>query len=175
MFYLYFRTIQCLIYGFFGNKIHPSSVTRRTFFCNFFDTDWFNGMQSGAFFSYTDASRWEVAIRCGFFWPSLKKGWVIIVAGQRVIYRRRLAIFRKFILETQIVGCDDKWIYQVQKFKQKGDTKCIVFSKLGIRAQAKLFSPRQVIQDLGIIDMPLPPLYITQAFSDDLKLYEQAH
>ncbi|MBS1983029.1 MAG: thioesterase family protein [Bdellovibrionales bacterium] len=117
MLYWHFRNWQCLLVALFKPKIAaPTLPVTKHFWANPFDSDWLHSIQAGKFFTYTDAARWELAVRSGFLGPAIKNRWVVILGGQKIIYRRPVRIFRRFSLTMQFVGWDDKWIYATHVF-----------------------------------------------------------
>jgi hypothetical protein len=131
-------------------------------------------MYAGRFLTYTDAARWELPIRLGFLRPALKHGWVIIMAGQKMVHRRPIRIFRKFEISIQLTGWDEKWFYVRHAFRQKGDTKGMVFSKIGIRNRKGLVAPREIMEAMGYSPDLSPPASMLELFASDLACLESA-
>ncbi len=160
--------------GLLGSRIkNPTQVLTRSFWANPFDSDWLRSVQAGRFFTYTDAFRWELAIRSGFFWPALKGRWVVVMGGQKIIYRRPLLIFRRFQLSVQFVGWDDRWIYATHVFRQGGDVKCVSFSKIGLRQFGKLLNPQRAFDAMGHTAPLAAPAWVTAYFDQDLERLNQ--
>jgi acyl-CoA thioesterase FadM len=173
MLYWHFRNFQCILIGLFMPRLKdPSLPITRRFFANPFDSDWLNSIQAGRFFTYTDAARWELALRAGFLKPALKNKWVVILGGQKIIYRRPVRIFRSFDLTLQFVGWDDKWLYAAHVFRQGGEVKCTSFTKIGIRARGKLVSPTEVLTQMGHAAPNVPPESVLRHFNQDIETLE---
>lgn len=170
MIYWHFRNLQCILLAFFRPKIkNLRAPVTKYFWANPLDSDWMSSIQAGKFFMYTDAARWDIAIRSGFFKPALKNKWVVVLGGQKIIYRRPVKIFRRFSLTLQFVGWDNKWIYAAHVFRQNGQEKCCSFSKIGIRSKKGLVDPHEVFKSMGHTEAHPPPVYIQEYFSEDLK------
>jgi hypothetical protein len=171
MLYWHFRNFQCMVYGLLGKRLaNPWVPLVRSFFANPFDSDWFRSIQAGRFFTYTDAARWEIAFRIGFLKPALKNKWVVILGGQKIVYRKPVKIFRKFQLEMKLDGCDDKWFYAVHHFRQDNQLKCVSFSKIGIRGPKGLVNPFEVVKHLGNHEIKRPSLQYMKYFDNDREI-----
>jgi acyl-CoA thioesterase FadM len=170
MLYWHFRNFQCILLSLFKPRlVNPTASITRRFWANPFDSDWLLVVQAGRYFTYTDAARWELAIRGGFLKPALKNKWVVILGGQKIIYRKPIKIFRTFDLTVQFVGWDEKWIYSQHVFRQGGDVKCVSFSKIGLRGNGRLVSPVEVFNKMGFTEVIVPPGDVLQYFSADLE------
>ena len=168
MLYWHFRNIQCIIAALFKAKVSPNETLVKTFWANPFDSDWFNSIQAGRFFTYTDAARWEIAVRLGFLKLAIKKKLVVVLGGQKIIYRRPVRIFRRFKLKMRIVGWDHKWMYASHYFEQGSKIKCASFTKIGLRSKEGLYSPIKAFEDMGYSHNP-PPQWILNHFQDGLE------
>ncbi len=146
----------------------PRTKMTSTFFANPFDSDWMNGIQAGRFLTYTDAARWGLGIRLGLLRPLFKNQWVIISGGQKLIYKRPVKIFRRFQITYQFAGWDEKWIYAAHAFLQGGETKAVVFTKLGLRKKGKLVNPHYVMAAIGFLEKNPPPEWVQKQFSEDV-------
>jgi acyl-CoA thioesterase FadM len=145
-----------------------------TFWVNPFDSDWFHGIYAGRFLTYTDAARWDLGVRIGFLKHAIRNQWVTITGGQKLIYKRPVRIFRRFQITYQITGWDDKWMYVAHVFKQQGEIKALVLTKLGLRSKGKLTNPHDVFALLGHGGRRPPPQWICEEFKRDLEVLNLA-
>ena len=174
MLYWHFRNIQCILAGLFKRKILPTESVVKTFWANVFDTDYLNSIQAGRYFTYSDAARWELAVRMGFLKLEIRNKWVVIIGGQKIIYGRPIRTFRRFSITMRITGWDDKWIYVAHAFRQR-DKICVVsFSKIGLRSAKGLVSPIEVFEQMGHEHI-VPPPWVTKHFQDDLETLVTAY
>lgn len=170
MLYWHFRNLQCILAALLRPKLEsPTAVVTKTFIANPFDSDWMSALQAGTFFLYTDAARWELAIRAGFLKAALKNKWVVILGGQKIIYMKPVKIWNRFQITMQFVGWDEKWIYAAHVFRQRGETKCVSFAKIGIRGRGKLVDPNQVFAQMGNPSLNPPPRWVLKHFDEDLE------
>ncbi len=98
----------------------------------------------------------------------MKKKLVVILGGQKIIYRRPVRILRRFKLVMRITGWDDKWMYVSHYFEQNGTVSAAVISKIGMRSSAGLYSPKKAMEELGYSHMA-PEDWILKTFRDDLE------
>lgn len=175
MLYWYFRNIQCIIAALFKPKIKdPTTIVTKTFIANPFDSDWLSAISAGQFFTYTDSARWEIGVRTGFFKLALKHKWVVIMGGQKIIYRKPVKLFKRFQITMQFTGWDDKWLYAAHVFRQSEEVKCVSFSKIGFRCRGKMMSPIRIFELMGHSKPQPPPEWILAPFREDLQILEQA-
>jgi acyl-CoA thioesterase FadM len=175
MLYWHFRQIQCIIAALFGARLtDPTTKMTSSFFANPFDSDWMNTIQAGRFLTYTDAARWGIGIRIGFLRAAFRHRWIIISGGQKLIYKRPVKIFRRFQITYQITGWDHKWMYVVHVFRQSGEEKCLVLSKLGFRSRGQLADPHVVFASVGYDERKIPPNWIVSQFAADLDVFKTA-
>jgi acyl-CoA thioesterase FadM len=176
MLYWHFRNLQCIVVALFKPRLsRPTAPLTKTFWANPFDSDWMNSIQAGRYFTYTDAARWELALRAGFLKPALKNKWVVILGGQKIIYRRPVKLFRSFKITMQFVGWDDKWLYAAHVFHQKNDVKCVSFTKIGLRGPGKkLVSPHEVFRSMGHTQTQEAPHWVLKHFESDVETLQEA-
>lgn len=171
MLYWHFRNFQCIISALFKPKASPKETLVKTFWANPFDSDWLSSVQAGRFFTYTDAARWEIAVRLGFLKLALRKKLVVILGGQKIIYRRPVKIFRRFRLSMRIVGWDERWMYAAHYFEQSGKIRCVSFAKIGLRSKDGLYSPITAFTEMGCSKIA-PSNWILKHFQEDLETLE---
>jgi acyl-CoA thioesterase FadM len=172
MLYWYFRNVQCIVRAFFKSKIDPTKTMTSTFWANPFDSDWMNSIYAGRYFTYTDAVRWEQGVRSGLFKYCFKKKLVVILGGQKIIYRRPVKLFRRFNIVVKIAGWDDKWIYAAHKFMQFDKTCVVSFTKIGLRRNGKLYSPIETFKGLGFSHVQTPG-WVEKHFQNDVETLKE--
>jgi acyl-CoA thioesterase FadM len=172
--YWHFRSIQCIVAALFKPRVERTDIIlTKTFTANPFDSDWMNSIQAGAFFTYTDSARWELAVRMGFLKAAFQHRWVIIIGGQKIIYRKPVRLFRRFQITMQFTGWDDKWIYCSHVFRQNGEEKAVVLTKAGLRCGGKLLNPHEAFKKLGYAETQPAPAWIIEQFEKDVSLLRE--
>jgi acyl-CoA thioesterase FadM len=61
-----------------------------------------------------DLGRFDYLLSVGLMKHSLRRGWVPVLAGVMVRYRRSLQAFQSITLRTRLVGWDGPWLYLEQ-------------------------------------------------------------
>ncbi len=86
------------------------------------DLDLFLHMNNGRYFSIMDLGRLDLFIRTGLLDALKKEGFSVTVAAETLRFRRSLKLFQRFILETRILGWDEKSILLEQRFLRQEKT-----------------------------------------------------
>ncbi|MEO3432945.1 thioesterase family protein [Inquilinus sp. CAU 1745] len=111
------RLIKTLVLAFLARRIDlldRSSVSFRVW-PN--DLDFNLHMNNGRYLTLMDLGRTDLMIRSGFARVAFARRWMPVLAGATIRYRRSLAPFQRFQLESRLVGWDDKWLYLEQRFE----------------------------------------------------------
>lgn len=81
-----------------------------------FDLDALFHMNNGRYFSIMDLGRVDLFVRSGLFDAVRKAGYGVTIAAETVQFRRSLRPFQRFILESRILGWDEKSFFIEQRF-----------------------------------------------------------
>lgn len=88
------------------------SEIRLRLFPNDLDT---NGhVNNGRYLTLMDLGRFDYLLSVGIMKHSLRRGWVPVLAGVMVRYRRSLQAFQRVTVRTRLVGWDGPWLYLEQ-------------------------------------------------------------
>ena len=80
------------------------------------DLDLLGHVNNGIYLSLMDLGRMDMMIRSGK-WQQLKaRGWYPVAAAVTVSYRRSLRLWERYVLESKVIGFDDKAMYMEQRF-----------------------------------------------------------
>ena len=120
---LYLRLILVLLRARFGNAVDPLDVVRTPFRVWPHDLDLNGHMNNGRYATLMDLGRVDLMARAGLLGRILAAKMHSVVTAQHLLYRRSLAPFRTFILETQVIGWDDRFVYIEQRFLRE-DALC---------------------------------------------------
>jgi acyl-CoA thioesterase FadM len=75
------------------------------------DLDLLRHVNNGMYLALMDLGRMDLMIRSGN-WQKLRKlGWYPVAASVTVTYRRSLTLWQKYVIETKVIGFDDKAMY----------------------------------------------------------------
>jgi acyl-CoA thioesterase FadM len=114
---LFVRMIAMFVAGFFKRgttRMDETHAVRFRVWPNDLDTNLH--MNNGRYLTLMDLGRVDLMIRTGFFKTILREKWMPVIAGVSMVYRRSLAPFERFTLQTRLVGWDDRWVYMEQTF-----------------------------------------------------------
>ncbi|MGE4373188.1 MAG: acyl-CoA thioesterase [Xanthobacter sp.] len=114
---LWLRFLRVLISSRFGPRLSAPfgvSVLMLRVWPN--DLDLNAHMNNGRYLSIMDLGRVDLLIRAGLLRAVLARRWMPVLAEAQIHYRRSLAPFQRFRLETRIVGWRDHSIFLQQKF-----------------------------------------------------------
>ncbi|HMH59442.1 MAG TPA: thioesterase family protein [Galbitalea sp.] len=80
------------------------------------DLDLLGHVNNGIYLSLMDLGRMDLMIRTGKWQELGRVGWYPVAASVTVTYRRSLRLWEKYVLETKLIGFDDKAMYIEQRF-----------------------------------------------------------
>lgn len=85
------------------------------------DLDLLGHMNNSRYLAIMDLGRIDLMMRSGWWDEFTKQGWFPVVAGQSVTYRKSLGLGQRFVLETRVLGMDERWFYVQQVFRRGGE------------------------------------------------------
>jgi acyl-CoA thioesterase FadM len=80
------------------------------------DLDLFGHMNNGRYLAIMDVARLDLLVRSGLWARVRARGWYPVVAGQTITYRRSLTLGQRYVVESRVLGMDDRWSYVEQTF-----------------------------------------------------------
>lgn len=105
------RLIVVLIRTRLRGKAAPLGPCRVPFRVRLSDLDPLGHMNNGVYFSIFDLGRIDLMLRSGLYSRMRKHGWYAVVTAETGSFRRELKPFRKFELDTRVIGWDDRHLY----------------------------------------------------------------
>ncbi len=143
------------------------------------DLDFNLHMNNGRYLTVMDLGRLDLILRSGLFKIMVQQKSVPILASAKIRYRLSLDPFQTYILQTQILGWDEKWFYIEQRFLMGSGQKQGEVAAIGLvkgcffDSRNKVTVPsRDVLQSIGYTSgsPALPPHIIDwQRAEDTLK------
>jgi acyl-CoA thioesterase FadM len=79
------------------------------------DIDMFLELNNARYFNYMELGRWDFSQRVGFIDIMRQNKWGVAVGGASIRYRRRIPLFKKFTLTTEVICHDGRWFYFLQE------------------------------------------------------------
>jgi acyl-CoA thioesterase FadM len=92
-----------------------------THICWRIDIDIFGELNNGRTLTLYDLGRLVLGKRTGLMTVVHKNGWGMTMAGSWVRYCRRVKMFQKITMRTNVLGRDDKFMYLNQTMWSKGE------------------------------------------------------
>lgn len=115
----------------------------------FTDVDMFLELNNARYFNYMELGRWDFSSRVGFIGLMKKNNWAVAVGGSSMRYRKRIPIFQKFTLTTQLLCHDGRWFYFLQETHIKHKICSSALIKLGTTSKQGLVPATEVLKAFG--------------------------
>lgn len=110
------------------------------------DTDMFGELNNGRILTLFELGRWQSLMRTELAAPFWKERMTIAVAGASVRYRKRIAIFQTYRIQTRVLGYDDRFVY-VEQSMWVGDTPCHhILMRAAFRKGGQTVPPRRFLE-----------------------------
>lgn len=104
------------------------------------DLDIYKHLNNGKYGSLMDLSRFDILLRSGA-WKSLSKlGWYPVVVAETITFRKSLALWQEFTIESRIEGWDSEGLFVLQRFVVAGQ----VYAEAWVRVRF-LINPRGIV------------------------------
>lgn len=136
-----------------------NSVASRDFKVWPSDLDIFNHMNNGRFVALLDLGRFDWLLRSGFWKQIRKLNWYPVVVAETITFRKSLAPWMAFKMETAIIGWDAEAFFIEQRFVVGGEiyAKAIVKVRYLVNPRG-ILAPQEVIDALGGWNGKVPTL-----------------
>jgi acyl-CoA thioesterase FadM len=89
------------------------------------DTDILRHVNNGIYLSLMDLGRMDLMIRSGRWQQMRELGWYPVATNTTMTYRRSLQAWQRYVLETKVIGFDDKSMFVEQRFVSKGEVYAV--------------------------------------------------
>lgn len=119
----------------------------------FTDVDMFMELNNARYLNYMELGRWDYSYRVGFISLMKKNNWGVAVGGASIRYRRRIPLFHKFTLTTQLICHDSRWFYFLQETHKKNKICSSALMKVCATSKHGLVPATEVIKKFGREDM----------------------
>ncbi len=131
-------------------------ISEIRFRCRPWDLDMFFEMNNGRILTLYDLGRFDLSIRMGLFGVLRKNRWGLAVAGSSVRYRKRIKLFDKVMIRSQILGTDEKWFFAGQSMWVKGQPCSSVLVRTCVTSSGRSVPTRTVLREIGADQWPTP-------------------
>ena len=171
--YPYLRYTKAIIDAVVANKkgksLNFTQVSEVTIRCSLTDIDPMIEMNNGRVLTVYDIGRTDFIIRTGLGKQLLKQRWGLVVAGSTIQYRKRIRLFDKVTIKTQLVGIDERWLYLEHSMWVKGKPCSSVLLRTGVTEGGKVIETARVLETLGQTEWNKPTEPWIQAWIDGDK------
>lgn len=171
--YPYLRYTKAIIDAVVANKkgksLNFTQVSEVTIRCSLTDIDPMIEMNNGRVLTVYDIGRTDFIIRTGLGKQLFKHRWGMVVAGSTIQYRKRIRLFDKVTIKTQLVGIDERWLYLEHSMWVKGKPCSSVLLRTGVTEGGKVIETARVLEALGNSDLTMSPEPWVQEWIDSDK------
>ena len=116
-----FRTIFHMIRSQLASQLALRDVGRVRLMVLPTDLDVLGHMNNGIYFSLMDLGRLDLLVRAGAWKKLSAVGFYPVMANETISFRKSLGQWQRFVLETRVVGVDDRAVYVEQRFTVDGE------------------------------------------------------
>ncbi len=95
------------------------------------DIDLLRHMNNGRYLSLFDLGRWDLLVRTGLLDAMRERGWYAVVAAETITFRKSLALWQRFTVESRLIGHDDRAILIEHRAVVRGE----VYARVLVRAR----------------------------------------
>lgn len=152
--YPYFKFARGLFRAKRQPKISPTQKIILPMKVSIFDMDMFGELNNGRFLTLLDLARTDFIIRTNLLKPIRQQGWSVMVGAAYVRYRRRLKVFSKYELHTELLGFDDRWYYFHQETIKNGVVHFSALMRVAVFSKQGLVPTHTVNETLNITEWP---------------------
>ena len=118
------------------------------------DLDPLGHVNNGVYFTLFDLGRIDLMLRSGMYRRFNKAGWFAVVSAETGTFRKELKPFRRFELETRVLGWDERHLYYEHRVLSGGRlaTSAVIQIRFLSRSGERI-EPQRV---LDLLDEPAP-------------------
>ena len=136
--YPYFRLVTTLLRGRKREALGIDQPSVMEFRAGIGDIDIFGELNNARYFNFMELGRWDYSLRVGFVKVMREKKWGLVVGGASIRYRRRIPLWQKFTLTTEMICHDERWFYFLQETHRHGKICSSALIKAGATSQGGL-------------------------------------
>lgn len=121
------------------------------------DIDPWMELNNGRTLTLFDMGRMTAGLRMGLPGELKRRGWGMAVAGASVRYRKRVTMFQRIEMHTEVAGWDDRFIYLLQAMWVGGTCTSQALLRTAFTSREGTRPPSEVAAAMGWTD-PSPEL-----------------
>ncbi len=108
--------------------------------------------------NYLELGRWDLFVRLGIVSLWIKNRWSFYAASQLIRYKKPIGRFRRYRVETRLLGWDERSFYCQHQLTQRGTIHCVAILKMLFKKNQQTISPAEIIKRLQLkalaVNMP---------------------
>jgi acyl-CoA thioesterase FadM len=169
---MFFRLFWLMLIGRFRRPCPPLGPCRTPFRVIPTDLDILRHMNNGVYFSILDLARIDLMQRSGVAKQIAERGWYPVVVSETIQFRKSLQLFDRFVVETVILGWDDKAFLLEQTFIRKNEpvASAIIRARFLKRSGGSVL-PTELLALTGVAtDSPELPEWVARWNADQIAL-----
>lgn len=112
---LFLRLLRVFLHAFFRSRVDVLDKAYVKFRVWPTDLDVNRHMTNSRYLSIMDLGRTDLMIRSGLGNKIYRMRLAPVLGSAYIRWRKSLSVFDVYLLETQVVGWDDKWVYILQR------------------------------------------------------------
>jgi len=118
---MFLRTLWTLLRARRRPRLATSDVGRLTMRVLPNDLDVQRHVNNGVYLSLMDLGRIDLLVRTGAWQRMRARGIYPVIASETISFRKSLTLWQRYVLETRIVGYDERAVYVEQRFVVAGE------------------------------------------------------
>lgn len=127
-------------------------------------------MNNGRVLTLYDLGRFNLSIRIGLARVLKQHRWGLVVAGATVRYRRKIRLFDRVTMRTQVATYDDRWVYLIQSMWVKGQPVSSMLIRTGITEKGKTIATDRIAEAIKVVDWKPTPSRWVQSWIESEEL-----
>jgi acyl-CoA thioesterase FadM len=155
---LWLRLLYLIVASFFRPKLDPTADGSCLWFRVWpHDLDLSMHLNNGRYWTLMDLGRADLVIRSGLWRAVVRHRWAPIVSAAKIRFRRELTLFRRFRIETRIVGWNETFIVMEHRVLTAGKSGRDILSAIALARtglydrQARSYVPvERLFAEIGV-------------------------
>lgn len=149
MIFYWIATFWTITTSGFKSSFQIVDSVSRSFLAKPWQSDDLQNLHNSAYFPYMDNARWEFVTRVGFIKTAKRKKCFLIVAGQKMFYRRPIPIFTRFNVSVECIYWDESWFYTKHVFRCQEKIMAVGFVRSMVRKKGRSIPTKEVLSEIG--------------------------
>lgn len=121
LFRRYFRMLRIMLAARRGRRLTLDDVGRVPSRVWLSEIDELRHMNNGVYLGLMDHARLDLLARAGVWAQLTAAGIYPVVTQQTITYRKSLQLGQRYVIETRVLGYDERQVYVEQQFVVRGD------------------------------------------------------